>query len=72
MIEVLLNSGYLSSYEIITDPINTIVIDFLSNYKLQKKYPIPLEYLSKEEVEDICKRILNVLECFSFKYSNNI
>lgn len=68
--DVLLDSGYISSEEIISDSTNELILNLLSNQKIQKEYPVPLVQLNKKEIEEICKSIINVLEYYSLKYRN--
>lgn len=70
LIDVLLDSRYIALHGIETEPMNLVILDFLSNNEIQKRYPISLDKLSKKEMDDICKTIQNVLEYSWLKYRN--
>ena len=66
--DVLVESGYISSDDVIDYPISKVLQDLLENKVVQSTYKIPLDKLNSKELTEIRNMLAGTLEYISLKY----
>lgn len=66
--DVLIDSGYIASQDVVDYPIEKALQDILEREELQSVYPIELNKLNSKEKDEIYKILLGTLEYISLKY----
>lgn len=69
LIDVLIESGYIASNDVIDYPIDRVLQEILERDELQAVYPIELNKLNSKEKDEIYKILLRTLEYISMKYN---
>lgn len=66
--DVLVESGYISSDDVIDYPISKVLQELLENKVVQSTYKIPLDKLNSKELSEIRNMLAGTLEYISLKY----